>query len=40
MKLPVKLLFPMIFGILPAMFVANLGPGIIRILSDFFGIQF
>jgi len=38
-KVPVKLLFPLIFCILPAMFAAILGPGIIRILQSLFGIK-
>jgi tight adherence protein C len=32
----VKLLFPMIFLVLPAMFVVLLGPGIIEIYRSFF----
>jgi len=34
-KVPVKLLFPMIFMILPAMFVVILGPGAIKIFEFF-----
>ena len=40
MQVPVKLLFPLIFCILPAMFVVVLGPGAIKILKSFFGIEF
>jgi tight adherence protein C len=38
MTSPLKLLFPLIFCILPALFVVVLGPGAIRILHNFFGI--
>jgi tight adherence protein C len=36
-KIPVKLLFPMIFLVLPALFIIVLGPGAIKIYQQFFG---
>jgi tight adherence protein C len=36
-KIPVKLLFPMIFLVLPATFIVVLGPGAIKIYEQFFG---
>jgi tight adherence protein C len=35
-KVPMKLLFPMIFLILPAMFIVILGPGAIKVWQTFF----
>lgn len=35
-KIPVKLLFPMIFMVLPALFIIILGPGAIHIYNQFF----
>jgi tight adherence protein C len=35
-KIPVKLLFPMIFLVLPAMFIVILGPGIMKLLDTVF----
>jgi tight adherence protein C len=33
----VKLLFPMIFLVLPALFIVVLGPGAIKVYQQFFG---
>jgi tight adherence protein C len=38
-RVPVKLLLPLIFCILPSMFVVLLGPGIIRFVQNFLGIK-
>jgi tight adherence protein C len=37
MQVPVKILFPLIFCVMPALFVVILGPGAIRIFTEFFG---
>jgi tight adherence protein C len=39
MRIPVKILFPMIFCVLPSLFVVVLGPGAIRIAESLFGIN-
>jgi tight adherence protein C len=37
MQIPVKILFPMIFCVMPALFVVVVGPGAIRIAQNFVG---
>ena len=36
-KVPVKILFPMLFCIFPALMVVVIGPGILRIMTMFSG---
>jgi tight adherence protein C len=37
MQIPVKILFPMIFCVMPALFIVVIGPGAIRIFDNLFG---
>ena len=38
-KVPVKILFPMLLGIFPALFIVIIGPGVIRMVATFGGLQ-
>jgi tight adherence protein C len=40
MKVPVKLLLPLILGFLPAMFIVVVGPGVIRLMDKFSALGF
>jgi tight adherence protein C len=39
MKIPIKILFPLIFCVLPVLLTVILGPGVIRIATNFIGVS-
>jgi tight adherence protein C len=36
MKLPVKMIFPLILCVMPSLFVVVIGPGVVRIAQNLF----